>query len=167
MPLLICSLYIAAHAGLYFVALRKGPALSSEKGIFFYHFISAMVVCAGTFVWVVATGGTDAWAWFVSVVMLHGIYSLSLLELWALADDSYSLAMMEAIHRRGTERGEALVQGLETIGTRKQSLRLDSLKRIGVLDEASDGAISLTSTGRAVYFFGRGLLFLVNVRKYG
>ena len=112
MSLLICLLYIAAHAGLYFAVLRGWPKLGSERGIFLYHFVSAILVTGGFGVWAIAHGGSDAWAWFVCVVMLHGIYSLSFLELWALADDSYSLAIMEIIDRGGAAAGPALTQRL-------------------------------------------------------
>jgi hypothetical protein len=166
MPLLICMLYLAGHAALYFVVLRDWPALESEKGIFLYHVASAIGVSGIFGVWAVA-GDSDAWTWFVCVVMLHGIYSLSFLELWALADDSFSLAILQAIDRSGVASREALGQALQTIGTRKRSLRLDSLGRIGLLRATSSGSVALTCVGRAGVLFGRGLLFLVNVRTSG
>ena len=163
-PLLICLLDLAAHACLYFCVLRDWPVLGTEKGIFLYHFISAMAVSAAFAIWAVADG---FWTWFACVVVLHGIYSLTFLELWALADDSYSLAMMQAIDRNGGVSGAALSQALQTIGARKQASRLGNLKRIGLLHQTSDGFVMLTCGGRAALFAGRCLLFLVNVRKYG
>src|SRR5262245_20823262 len=167
MPLLICLVYIAAHAGLYFAVLRDWPKLGSERGIFLYHFASAILVAGGFGVWAIAHGGFDAWAWFVCVVMLHGIYSLSFLELWALADVSYSLAIMEIIDRGGAAAGPALTLRLEAIGMYKQSSRLDALRAIGLVREVGDGSFTLTPLGRAAVWLGRALLFLVNVQKYG
>lgn len=167
MPLLIGLMFLAAHAGLYLAVVRDRPALASEKGIFLYHFASASLVAAGFGIWAVAHGGSDAWAWFVCVVMLHGIYSLSFLELWALADDSYSLAIMEIIDHSGTAAGPALMQRLEAIGTGKQTSRLDALQGIGLVRELGDGAFTLTPAGRAAALFGRILLFLAHVRKHG
>jgi hypothetical protein len=166
MPLLLCALYLVAHAALYFVVLRDWAALDSEKGIFLYHLASAIGVSVICGIWAVA-GHPDVWTWFAAVVLLHGIYSLSFLELGALADDSFSLAIVRAIDRGGSASREALRHVLETIAVRKRTLRLDGLRRIGLLREASGGAVTLTSAGRAAVFLGRGLLFLVNVRKYG
>ena len=73
--------------------------VGSERAIFLYHFISAIAVTGAFGLWAFAVGGSEAWTLFVCAVMLHGIYSLSFLELWALADDSYSLAIMEVIDR--------------------------------------------------------------------
>jgi hypothetical protein len=167
MPLLICLVFLAAHAGLYLAVLREWPALTSEKGIFLYHLVSASLLAGGFGFWAVAYGGSDAWTWFACVVMLHGIYSLSFLELWALADDSYSLAIMEIIGRSGTAAGPALMQRLEAIGTSKQVSRLEALQSIGLVREVGDGSFTLTPAGRAAVVLGRALLFLANVRKYG
>jgi hypothetical protein len=166
MPLLMCALFLVAHAALYFVVLRDRPALDSETGIFLYHLASAIGVSIICGMWAVE-GHPDAWTWFAAVVLLHGIYSLSFLELWALADDSFSLAIVRAIDRGGAPSREALRHVLETIAVRKRTLRLDDLRRIGLLHKTSSGAVTLTSAGRAAVFLGRGLLFLVKVRKYG
>jgi hypothetical protein len=165
MPLLLCMLYLAGHAALYFLALRDRPALASESGIFCYHFASAFCMSVIFGIWA-AAGGSDAWTWFVGAVMLHGIYSLSFLELWALADDSFSLAIMQAIDRTGVASRDTLGQMLAATGTRKRTLRLDDLVRIGLLRRTGD-AVALTWVGRAGVLFGRGLLFLANVRRYG
>ena len=87
----------------------EGGGRSSPRAIFLYHFISAIAVTAAFAIWALADGDPDAWTWFVCAVMLHGIDSLSFLELWALADDSYSLAIMEIIDRGGSASGLALM----------------------------------------------------------
>lgn len=166
MPILICLLYLLLHAGLYFT-LRNRPALGSEKGIFWYHMASAAVVAAIFAIWASVIGGAEAWTWFVAVVMLHGLYSLSFLELWALADDSYSVAIMEIVDRSGSAGGAALIQGLEAIGMSKQTSRLDALRAIGLIRPGRAGTFELTSKGRVAVGLGRTLLFLANVRKYG
>jgi hypothetical protein len=167
MPILICLLYLAAHAGLYFAVLRGRRALDSERAIFLYHFVSAIAVTAAFGLWALAAGEPDAWTWFVCAVMLHGIYSLSFLELWALADDSYSLAIMEIVDRGGRATGLALMQRLESIGAGKHNSRLGALQAVGLIRPVGDGSFALTPTGRAAAFFGRTLLLLVNVRKHG
>ena len=167
MPLLICLLYLLLHAGLYFVTRRDRPELRSEKGIFWYHVGSAAIVTGALAIWALVTGGAEAWTWFVAVVMLHGIYSLSFLELWALADDSYSVAIMEIVDQSGTAGGATLIRGLEAIGMSKQTSRLDALQAIGLIRQGPDGAFALISKGRVAVGLGRALLFLANVRKYG
>jgi hypothetical protein len=74
---------------------------------------------------------------------------------------------MEVIDRGGTAGGPALMRRLEAIGTGKQTSRLDALRAIGLIREVGDGSLTLTLTGRAAALFGRALLLLVNVRKYG
>ena len=167
MPLLISFVYIVAHAGLYFAVLGGWATLGSERGIFVYHFASAILVAVGWGIWAIAQGGSDAWAWFACAIMLHGIYSLSFLELWALADDSYSLAIMEILDRGGAAVGSTLMQRLESIGRRKQNSRLNALQAIGLIREVEDGSLVATPAGRAAALLGRTLLFLVNVRKHG
>ena len=138
-----------------------------EKGIFRYHLISAAVVAAVFAIWALVTAGAEAWTWCVAVVMLYGIYSLSFLELWALADDSYSVAIMEIVHGRGGDGGAAVTQVLEAIGMSKQTSRLDALQAIGLVRLGRDGRFALTSKGRVAVGLGRTLFFLANVRKYG
>jgi hypothetical protein len=117
--------------------------------------------------WALAAGGSEAWTLFVCAVMLHGIYSLSFLELWALADDSYSLAMMDAIDKSRVIPGRTPLHAIEAIGMRKRTMRMDTLKGLGLVREAGDGSIALTFAGRVAALLARGLLFLVNTRKYG
>jgi hypothetical protein len=164
MPILLCLLYLVLHAGLYFVILRNRPAVASEKGIFRYHLASAVAVTGVVALWALVAGDPEAWTWFVAVIMLHGIYSLSFLELWALADDSYSVAIMELV---GRNDGVALVQRFEEIGISKQTSRLDALQALGLVGPLADGSFALTSKGRAAAIVGRAVLFLVNVRKFG
>ena len=133
MPILICLLYLLLHAGLYFVNSAGSAGTWVRKG-------DLLVPCGfrchrdRSFRYLGAFDGeAEAWTWFVAVVMLHGIYSLSFLELWALADDSYSVAIMEIVGQSGTAGGAALIRGLEAIGMSKQTSRLDALQAIGLI----------------------------------
>jgi hypothetical protein len=166
MPLLLGLLYLVGHAGLYVALLRGQPALDSERGIFLYHFLSAVLLAVALAIWAAVSDDPEACAWFVAVVMLHGLYSLSFLELWALADDSYSLAIMEII-ARGNAAAPSLMRKLEAIGTGKQTSRLDALQAMGLVHAIEDGSFTLTLAGRVVALLGRTLLALVNVRKFG
>ena len=93
------ALYLAAHLLLYVAVLRHLPAFRREQTIFAYHALSAVLVTASAVVVPLALGtGFDA-EWFVAVVALHGIYSVSFLELWSLAEGGYSLQILERLDR--------------------------------------------------------------------
>jgi hypothetical protein len=166
MPAVICLLYLSIHAALYFAILRDRGGLNSERAIFLYHFASATILIGAFGVWVFASSNSDKWTWFVCVIMLHGIYSLSFLELWALADDSYSLAIMQIIGR-DSAAGLEQMQELEAVGVRKRAARLHTLLAIGLVREGGNGSLTLTAAGRTAVAFGRSVLFLVNVLDHG
>jgi hypothetical protein len=166
MPAVICLLYLLIHAALYFAILRDRGVLDSERAIFLYHFASATILIGAFGIWVLASSDPDKWSWFVCVVMLHGIYSLSFLELWALADDSYSLAIMQIIGR-GSAAGLEPMQELEAVGVRKRAARLHTLLASGLVREGGNGSLTLTAAGRTAVAFGRSVLFLVNVLDHG
>jgi hypothetical protein len=167
MPAVICLLYLSIHAALYFAILRDRGGLDSERAIFLYHFASATILIGAFGIWVLASSNSDKWTWFVCVLMLHGIYSLSFLELWALADDSYSLAIMQIIGRGSSAAGLERMQELEAVGVRKRAARLHTLLAIGLVREGCHGSLTLTAAGRAAVAFGRSVLFLVNVFDHG
>ena len=148
MPFLICLLFPGPR-GPVFAGPSKRRSLASEKAIFLYHMIYGIAVTGAFGLWAFAVGGSEAWTWFACAAMLHGIYSLSFLELWALADDSYSLAIMEIISRGGGASGPALMQRLEAIGMGEQTSRLDALRAIGLVRQTGDGSFTLTPAGRA------------------
>jgi hypothetical protein len=143
------AVYIAAHLLLYFVVLRHLPAFRTERTIFLYHAISAVAVSMVVFLSLfVPDSGTD-FEWMVAVIALHGVYSVSFLEVWSLAEGGYSLQILE--HLQGAERrGEPSdTEQLRAIGIAKQGNRLDGLASLGLVQQES-GTVSLTAAGRAV-----------------
>ena len=90
--------YILLHAGLYFAVLRRIPACVTERGVFLYHFASAVCFSvAALTLWLFVPASGASFPFVVGVVMLHGIYSLSFLEIWSLTEGSYSLQIMRAV----------------------------------------------------------------------
>ena len=88
-------------------------------------------------------------AGLVAATALHGIYSLSFLELWSLAEGSYSLSILERVEQ-ATRQSEAVdVSGLEGLGGSKKEQRLGSLERLGLIQDTA-GQVSLTDRGRRV-----------------
>ena len=156
--------YLVLHALLYFTILRTLPAFTSERGAFLYHFCSGVlftITAAICGLWVPATQITTALA--VGTVMLHGVYSLSFLEVWSLTEGGYSLQIMRAI-ADSEKAGQPLsVSQLEQVGRGKQSSRTGSLEKFGWLSRA-DGPFRLTPRGRLVATVLYGLRSLVSTR---
>lgn len=136
--------YLLVHMALCLLVRRK--ELRSEGGIFWAHVASfgavGVLSAGGAF----ASGGEAAWAIPVACLTVHGLYSLSFLEAWSLAEGSYSLSILRAI-RQGELNGQALdLEMLQELGTRKQRGRTASLERLGLV-ERRNGWISLTQRG--------------------
>jgi hypothetical protein len=140
--------YLIAHFALYAAVFRRSRITASEKGIFLYHFIPAAswVVVLGALA--VFSGAVTA-AHIILIGSLHGIYSLSLLELWALADGGYSLAIMDSLESRKDLDQQRVLSELEALGTAKKQARLADLINGGLVTNTG-GLFRLTSSGRIV-----------------
>jgi len=145
------GLYLVAHFALYALWLRHVAFVSTEKGIFLYHFVPAAswVLVLGT-LWL--TGPAVSLAEVILVAGLHGIYSLTFLELWALADGGYSLAILERLESRGEADEPSILAELEGLGGEKRAARLADLLRMGLVEE-HDGRYGLTPPGRVAAAF--------------
>jgi hypothetical protein len=151
--------YLAAHFLAYAIFLRKTAALRTERGIFLYHFVSAVLVALAA-LWY-AVGAPDVSQFGVAGLMLvlsvHGIYSLSFLELWSLAQGGYSLSVIGSIARAEADGVAPDFTGLEEIGEIKQRDRIAGLEKLGLIAR-SDCSIALTSRGRIAAALLHGLL---------
>ena len=159
MQYLVLSLaFVIAHVALYAGWLRFRDTFRRERTIFLYHLFS----------WILGTGaiGLAAWTqegWRVGSLAvllsgsLHGIYSLSFLELWSLTQGSYSLSILAEVERDpglGTFLADASAR--DDIGREKREARLLSLQRLGLLDDKGDPTIP----GRAIAAVVRGIVAL-------
>ena len=111
--------YLSAHFLLYALVFRNLRFFYQEKNIFLYHaisFFSLSAAGAGLLVWEPAALGR-----VIAAVSLHGIYSLSFLELWALSDGGYSLRILDQIDQPGAA---ADFKSLEVLGASKKKYRL-------------------------------------------
>jgi hypothetical protein len=150
--------YLAAHFAVYVLVVRHMPSLHSERGIFLYHVASALFVgLAGLSLAIIDPLGFGA-PGLVFVLSIHGIYSLSFLELWSLAEGGYSLYILASIARAQAAGGEPDFADQEQLGEAKQRARLDGLKKLGLI-AIRNGAVGLTARGRGaaaiVLFFTR------------
>jgi hypothetical protein len=149
--LTLCLLYLLAHLLMYALVLRRSARFRSEKSIFLFHLVSAL------FMTVVATG----YALFepgpalfglpgvVLVLSVHGIYSLSFLELWSLAQGGYSLSILATIKQAQESCTEPDFAKLERIGKTKLQNRIDGLGKLRLIT-VRDTEVTLTSRGRIV-----------------
>lgn len=154
--MIFITAYLSIHFLLYALVLRNLRFFYQEKNIFLYHAISFLGVSAAGVGLVVLDPA--ALGRVTAAVSLHGIYSLSFLELWALSDGGYSLRILDQIDQRGVA---ADFKSLEVLGASKKKYRLSSLERLGLLAPHPAGWM-LTSRGRAVAGF---LSFFVFISK--
>jgi hypothetical protein len=134
--------YLALHFLLYGVVLRHGRLTAGEKGIFSYHFFPAAAWVIGAAAAALAGGPIGA-AHVALIAALHGIYSLTFLELWALADGGYSLAILESVESASS------LEAMERLGAAKNEGRLADLERAALVERHAD-AYRLTGAGKAV-----------------
>jgi len=142
------GLYLACHFALYAVILRQLRIFGREGSIFLYHALSAVVLL------LVLVTAFNLPAVIAGCLSMHGIYSLSFLELWSLAEGGYSLSILRRV--RGASESDETREWLEQIGTIKRAKRIESLIRLNLVTRVG-GAIRITRAGRAVAF-GLGLV---------
>lgn len=141
--------YIVAHLLVYLLVLRRRPAFRRERTIFLYHALSAVAVTAAVVAGVFLAGPqADLYA-AIAIVALHGIYSVSFLEVWSLAEGGYSLQIVEHLAQADRAGQPADMEMLRAIGVTKQESRLDGLARVGLVRQAGN-MVELTPAGRLV-----------------
>lgn len=78
---------------------------------------------------------------------LQGIYSLTFLELWALADGGYSLAILDTLDKVEDQDQGEVIDKLILLGTKKTQARVADLVQLGLVININDG-YQLTKLGR-------------------
>lgn len=157
MALAAGAMYVLLHFLAFAALLRRMPGFQTERGIFRYHVVSILAVAvAAAVLFAREPGGVQTAA---GVTAIHGLYSLSFLELWSLAQGGYSLAMLRHLSD-GTGRADDVMRDL---GREKTTLRLASLTRLGILRQSND-RVELTSLGRLGARAQAAVLAIVNSR---
>jgi hypothetical protein len=148
----IFGCYLLVHAIAFVLVLRHLATFSSEKAMFLYHAAPATLLSLSLFSWWLVNPDTVAFALAVSIIAAQGIYSMSFLELWSLAEGGYSLSILDRIDRTLTT-GESLNQvELERIGEVKKTNRLRSLRDLALVRD-DQGGLRLTPVGRCIAAF--------------
>ncbi len=165
--LLPFGIYLTLHFALYALWLRGRASGQSEAVMFLYHALPAAVVAAIT----VVRAALDGWAAStvaeaVLLVSLQGMYSLTFLELWSLAQRGYSLSILAEFESARADGLTPDTSRLERIGQEKQSDRLAGLSKLGLV-VGRDGRFVLTPFGRGIAFMLQTLVFLANVKDPG
>lgn len=155
---------LAAHFVAYVWWFRHSRFAASERAIFLYHFSSACAIAAASAATVLAFRSSDVFAAACAAVFAHGIYSLTFLELWTLAQISYSREVLLRA-RDGQLDGKAIAE-LAAVGEAKRTLRLAALSRGGLVRHES-GQWTLTRPGRIGALFLKIVLWLPAVRSAG
>lgn len=163
MLFLITFLYILAHFIIYCIARRWNFAfLSSEKGVFLFHITSFVIAILFVFITGVLFYRHFCLEWVFFTCGVHGIYSLSFLELWSLTQGSYSLNLIIRINSLGSNATRLRLQDSAQIGHSKTSTRKNHLVSLGLLREATPSTYELTPIGWIVSQVFRFVLFLTN-----
>lgn len=143
------AVYLTAHLAAYVAGLRRLAPLRTEKGIFLYHFGSAVITGVIAVVAAFMDPAEFGVAGCILILSVHGIYSLSFLELWSLAQGGYSLSIIAGIAQAEATGAEPDFSGLAAIGSTKQAERIAALERLGLVSSAGE-RISLTPRGNAI-----------------
>jgi hypothetical protein len=158
--------YLALHFLLYVLVLRGRPLVQSERGIFLYHFVSAAIFTLIAFAAAVSDFSDAAIAIAIGLSALHGIYSLSFLELWTLAEGSYSMSILTGIASQGTLSRDALIDAFARIGDAKKSDRLSVLSNLSL--GRRDGSYwRLSARGQLLAILLNALVWLAAIKKRG
>ena len=162
MVLLIAILcYLLAHFIGYACWGRTRPVLRSEKGIFLFHAVSWLALVGGVMIASALLTPHHLLPGALLAAALHGIYSLSFLELWSLTQGSYSLAILAEAAGAGPALPALSPAELAAIGRQKRADREASLASLGLLDRTG----GLTPRGHLVAGFLAAIITLSRGRS--
>ena len=158
------AIYLVLHFGLYVLIFRHRPAFRNERTIFCYHAWPALGV-GGVTVGVLLME-PSRFAEVAIVLCLLGIYSLTFLELWSLAEGSYALSILLSVYAAEQTGIPPDLATLERIGATKKADRIGGLEHLGLV-EAQGGLLHLTRTARIVTPALAGLARLIALQRKG
>lgn len=149
MTLIIFVGYLGFHFLFYVVCLRKRDPFRQEKGIFLYHFLPSVIIALAVFAQCVIAPSNENLALAVLVIGFQGVYSLSFLEIWSLAQGGYSISILITIDDAVKNGVQPSLAHIEGIGSDKRANRLSGLQLIGLI-RFNGGFYCLTTLGRVI-----------------
>ena len=162
----IGAAYLIAHSIVYTCAARFNAWLMRERGVFRYHFFSALLFSLAAFAYAFADGSETAAANAFGLVAVHAIYSMSFLELWSLTQGSYSVQVLQAVRAAGTKSKSEAIRELADIGETKRHQRLDGIVGLRLVRRERD-LYCLTPRGSVSAAVVRALLYTANYKRPG
>jgi hypothetical protein len=157
--------FIAAHVFAYVAVFRHLQVFAAERAIAIYHglaFAAVFVVVVVAF-----TRGTIGFAASCGLLALQYLYSLSFLELWTLAEGSYSLQILLRVSRQASVSREEILASCESIGVDKKRNRLHDLQSLGLIAQDPDGTFKLAAMGRTLVDMLSLIMRLTTIREAG
>lgn len=165
--IILFFIYLLVHLALYALVLRQRPVFHGELPIFLYHALPAAFVALLAVGAIAFEPSVDRLLQATLFLALQGIYSISFLELWSLAQGGYSiqiLIQLESARRAGAPPDLA---PLEQVGASKKRDRLRGLRNLALVRPKSGGGYGLTAAGRVVSGFLHAIRWLARVRESG
>ncbi|HEV3255772.1 MAG TPA: hypothetical protein VG013_02715 [Gemmataceae bacterium] len=158
--------YLAAHVLAYVLVVRHLAWFRRESAILLYHAVPAVLVAVWALASCFAAPGNDSVYRAALLWSGQGIYSLSFLELWALAQGGYSLHILSRFASAGGTVSAADLTSLQHLGAGKRADRLAGLVRMRLIRPEGDG-FQLTGRGRVVAGLLGCVARLVNLKQLG
>jgi hypothetical protein len=151
---------------LYLAWLRCVPSFYGEKRIFRYHLISGIIYSALALAGFALAPSWSGLAVAAGLIAGRGIYSVTFLELWSLAQGSYSLSILGGVEPiRGTDPDDLKVR-FARLGDAKRAGRLAALLQMRLAVKQGD-RIELTWRGRTAAAGCALLRWLPNLTQTG
>ena len=163
---IVALVWLACHFLIYAAVLRDMPLFQTERGIFLYHLTSAAVFMAAALVILPIRRDGEAFSVASALVAAHGIYSISFLELWSLAQGSYSLSIMGRGRSDRIPSRAELIDCFSRIGNAKKADRLSALEG-SQLVRLDGNHWRLNGSGAIVASMLRSLLWLADIKERG
>lgn len=160
------AVYLLLHFGLYVLFFRHQPLFREERTIFRYHAGAALAFTALTAVMLALQPAWERLYESILVISLLGIYSLTFLELWSLAQGSYALSILASVATAERTGGKPNLTALEKIGAAKKVGRLEGLQHLGLVDKDRD-RLTLTPRGHKVATALAGLAGFIALKRKG
>jgi hypothetical protein len=135
--------FIIAHLLAYIAVFRYWRAFTAERTIVIYHGLAFTAVFVVVFV--AFARGAIGFAASCGLLAVQYLYSLSFLELWTLAEGSYSLQILLRVSRQPSISREEIIATYEAIGADKKRNRLDDLHSLKLIEKSPDGTFELSA----------------------
>jgi hypothetical protein len=152
--------FIAAHVLAYIAVFRHLKVFAAERTIAIYHGLAFAAVFA-------FARGTIGFAASCGLLALQYVYSLSFLELWTLAEGSYSLQILLRVSRQASISREEILASCEAIGADKKRNRLHDLQSLRLIAEDPDGTVKISAMGRMLVDTLSLIMRLTTIREAG